>query len=100
MIELLACADCGAVQQPRRPVCHACLSDRLVTRAVADEGELLATTRIHRSLDPAFASRLPVAIGTVKLAAGPVIFAFLSGPARAGTRVRVTVRENRFFAGD
>lgn len=100
MIELLACADCGAVQQPRRPVCHACLSDRLAAQAAPDEGEVLATTRIHRSLDPAFASRLPLAIGTVKLAAGPVIFAFLSGSARAGARVRVAIRDKRFFVED
>lgn len=100
MIELLACAECGALQQPRRPVCQACLSDRLAPKNVPGEGELLAVTRIHRSLDPAFAARLPLAIGTVKLAAGPVIFAFLSGAPRAGTRVRVTVRDQRFFAGD
>lgn len=93
MIDLATCEACGAAQYPPREVCVRCLSDRVRASAVDARGVLLARTRLHRSIDARFDSRLPLDIGTVRLDAGPVAFAFLSADCgEAGSRVRLDAR--------
>jgi uncharacterized OB-fold protein len=90
VIELAICQNCGAAQYPFREVCVRCLSDNIDVRQVDAQGTLLACTRIHRSFDPRFSSRLPLQVGSVKLDAGPVAIAFVSqGVSKVGMRVRL-----------
>lgn len=86
-IRLQTCAGCGARQYPERDLCRVCLADEL--RLVDDHGRgrLVAETTLHRSLDPAFASELPLRIGTVALEAGVRLIAFLAPGAAPGDTV-------------
>ena len=94
MIKLGVCRDCAATQYPPREVCGSCLSQAVELREVDAQGTLLACTRIHRSIEPRFASRLPLDVGSVKLDAGPVAIAFVpAGVAAPGARVRLEARE-------
>lgn len=53
----------------------------------ADSGTVLATTRLHATLDPAFAADLPLTIGSVALDVGPVVLAFLDEGLAPGAKV-------------
>ncbi len=53
----------------------------------AGDGTVLATTRLHVTLDPAFAADLPLSIGSVALDAGPVVLAFLGEDLAPGARL-------------
>lgn len=88
--ELPVCEDCGTVIFPVQEICPECLSDRLRWQPTSPAGTLLSHTVVHHSTDPYFDRVKPVAMGNVRLDAGPVIFARL-GPdcASAGTRVRL-----------
>lgn len=88
-LELPVCDDCGTVEYPIREICVRCLSDRLRWIPVKPEGVLLAHTRLHRSMDERFAPRLPLAIGSVRLDAGPVVIVLLDGQCEVGRPVRV-----------
>ena len=88
-LELPVCEACGTAQYPVREVCVRCLSDRLRREPVKAGGVILARTVLHRSMDTRFAPRLPLAIGSVKLDAGPVAIALLDGDLAPGTRVQV-----------
>jgi uncharacterized OB-fold protein len=87
--ELPVCDACGTAQYPVREVCVRCLSDRLRRRPVKSGGVVLARTVLHRSMDERFAPRLPLAIGSVKLDAGPVAITVLDGELAPGVRVQV-----------
>jgi uncharacterized OB-fold protein len=94
LIALGVCRDCKAVQYPPREVCARCLSDALESRQLEAQGTVLACASIHRSLEPRFAARLPLAIGSVKLDSGPVVIAFLDSETRqAGKRVVLEARQ-------
>ena len=89
-LHLQCCAECAAVQYPPRERCGRCLSDRLEWRLVDGSAELLATTALRHSLDPWFAARLPWTVGSLALAAGPVVFAHVPAKlAQPGARLRV-----------
>ncbi|MGQ0546104.1 MAG: Zn-ribbon domain-containing OB-fold protein [Betaproteobacteria bacterium] len=87
--ELPVCEECGTVQYPVREVCVQCLSDRVPRRPVEPGGMLLACTRLHRSMDERYAPRLPLAIASVKLDAGPIAIVLLQSECKIGTRVRI-----------
>jgi len=94
--ELPVCEDCGAVQYPLRERCRLCSSGRLVWREVSAEGTLLARTSARHSTDPYFQRRRPIQLGSVKLDAGPVAIAFVTGKCGApGSRVRLLNRLDR-----
>lgn len=60
----------------------------MASAPASPHGRIASATRIHVSLDPAFAGRLPVAIGAIAMAAGPEVIAFLEeglGPGDAVT---------------
>ena len=88
-LELPVCEACGTAQYPVREVCVRCLSDLLRPQSVKASGVILARTLLHRSMDTRFAPRLPLAIGSVKLDAGPVAIAILDGDLAPGARVQV-----------
>lgn len=85
-IRLQTCAACGAHQYPPRDVCRTCLRDELVWTEDSGRGQLVASTTLHRSLDPATA--LPLRIGTAALDAGVRVIAFI-GEVQPGARVRL-----------
>jgi len=89
-LRLQRCAECAAVQYPPRELCLCCLSDRLSWQIVDGEAEILAATALHHSLDPWFAARSPWTVASLRLAAGPVVFAHVRPAlAQAGSRLRV-----------
>ena len=88
-LELPVCEACGSVQYPVREVCVRCLSDRLRRQPVQAGGVILARTVLHRSMDERFAPRLPLAIASVKLDAGPVAIAVLDADRAPGARVQL-----------
>ncbi len=89
---LQQCGECHAVSYPPRELCGHCLVDALSWQPQPDAGQLLATTTLHHSLEPALQQQLPIVIGSIKLAAGPVAIAYLSPPSAAiGSAVTVTI---------
>jgi len=88
-LALQVCANCGSTQYPPRELCVVCLSTQLNWQ-VHDwcEAVLLATSTLHHSQEPDFQSKLPLRIGTVRLADGAFAVCFVP-KAESGARVRV-----------
>ena len=57
-----------------------------------EPGEVLASTVLHHSHEPAFNGKLPIHVGLIRLDAGPTAVCFLTEACSAGTRVRVTAQ--------
>jgi NAD(P)-dependent dehydrogenase (short-subunit alcohol dehydrogenase family) len=94
--ELPVCQDCQAIQYPVQEICGVCLSSNLKWQKIAGQGEVLAATSIHHSVDPYMSGRVPIPMGTVKLDGGVVVFAFIAeGCSQSGTRVRILNRLDR-----
>jgi NAD(P)-dependent dehydrogenase (short-subunit alcohol dehydrogenase family)/uncharacterized OB-fold protein len=94
--ELPVCQDCKVIQFPVREICGVCLSANLKWQEIEGCGAVLAPTAIHHSVDPYMQQRAPVSIGSVRLDAGPVVFAFIArGCEQPGTRVRILNRLDR-----
>jgi len=96
-LEMQKCAACSAVQWPPRDVCGACLSDALQWSDISADGVLLAATTLHASLEEYFRARLPWRVGTVRLDAGPVVYAHLHHAVAEGDAVRI--KAHRDFEG-
>lgn len=86
---LQQCGACGTVQYPPREICGQCLSTTLDWTTIDGMGHVLSHTVLRTSLDPWFRDHLPITVALVKLAAGPVLYAFAPHPIAAGTAVRV-----------
>ncbi len=95
MLALQRCAACGVVQYPPRELCITCLAEELEWW-VSDttDGEILARTELRHSHDPAFRDTLPLHVGLVRLDLGPTAVCFLTDGCDAGTRVRLTARND------
>ena len=89
-LRLQCCATCGTLQYPSRELCASCLADTLEYTDSSNLGEVLATTELHHSHEPAFRSHLPLHVGLVRLDAGPTTVCFLAPNSTPGTRVQVT----------
>ena len=76
-LQLQQCGHCRAVNYPARDLCGECLADQLSWQPQSGLGKLLAVSALHYSLEPALHSELPITIGSVKLAVGPVVIAYL-----------------------
>ncbi|MFW2422640.1 MAG: Zn-ribbon domain-containing OB-fold protein [Porticoccaceae bacterium] len=76
-LKLQQCGSCQAVNYPARDLCGECLADELSWQPQSGLGRLLAVSTLHYSLEPALHSELPITIGSIKLAAGPVVIAYL-----------------------
>lgn len=89
--ELQECRDCGRIQYPPREVCRNCLSDRLVWKPQAGEGELISETLLRHSLELFFRERVPWRAGLVRLPGDVTVVAHVHSdvpPAPAKVRVR------------
>ena len=94
-LALQHCTTCGNTQYPPRELCAGCLADSLEWRVTDDAGgEVLASTVLHHSHEPAFRSRLPLRVGLVRLDTGPTAVCFLAEGCDVGSRVRITARLN------
>jgi len=94
VIRLQRCGSCGAAQYPPCEICGVCLSDALAWEtADALPGRVLARTVLHHSNEPRFRPRLPLAIGLVRLDAGPVAVCFL-GECEPGDAISVRARDD------
>ena len=94
-LALQHCTTCGTVQYPPRELCVACLADKLTWRVAEDAaGEVLAATVLHHSHESAFDAMVPIRVGLVRFDAGPTAVCFLDHVCTAGTRVRITARQD------
>ena len=90
MIRLQHCLDCGAAQYPPRSACGICLSPSLDwLTAEYLPASVLSRTTLHHSNEPAFRNRLPLTIGLVQFAQGPVAVCFVPADAQPGDSVAV-----------
>lgn len=96
---LQTCAECGAVQYPPRDACHDCLSVDLPWRDLSPRAEVLSVSTVHISQEPYFRERAPWRVGTLRLAAGPVVMAHLHPDLNAGDPARMALRLDRAGRG-
>ncbi|MBR0565389.1 SDR family NAD(P)-dependent oxidoreductase [Azoarcus sp. L1K30] len=93
--EMQVCSECNTLQYPAREVCCSCLSEHLQWKPVDNRGELIATTTLRHSNDLYFRERLPWRVGTVKMAAGPVVVAHIHEDCVADGPVRLALKLDR-----
>lgn len=74
--EVPRCAACGHWQFPPRPICPACLADRMEWVPVSGRGKLYTRTRIHAA-GGAFAWMVPYSVGVIDLHEGIRVLARL-----------------------
>ena len=87
---LQRCGSCHAVQYPPRERCGQCLADALAWETIPGDATVLATTTLAHSMNAWFSAHLPWRIASLRLDAGPIVFAHLAASdAAAGTRLRV-----------
>ena len=92
MIKLQRCTACGTAQYPPREICADCLSDQLTWETTDSlPARVLACTRLHHSNEPPFRPRLPLTVGLVQFAAGPVAVCFLPPSTSPGNTVQVRI---------
>jgi uncharacterized OB-fold protein len=88
-LQLQVCARCDATQYPPRERCAECLADALAWQTVDGHGTVLAVSALAYSLEPWFSERLPWQVASLRLDAGPVVFAHLAAQASPGDRLHV-----------
>lgn len=87
---LQRCGRCHAVQYPPRERCGHCLADALAWETIPGEATVLAISALEHSMNGWFSAHLPWRVASLKLDAGPIVFAHLAAPdAAAGARLRV-----------
>jgi uncharacterized OB-fold protein len=67
---LQACAACGALRHPPRPMCPACTSMEAVWRPASGRGRVWSWVIAHPPVLPAFADRVPYNVVVVELEEG------------------------------
>ena len=93
------CNECGAVQYPPRDACSGCISTDLIWRDTDPNGEILAETTVQTSTKLFFRERAPWRMGSVKLAAGPVILCHIHSDCARGAQVKILNRLDRAGQG-
>lgn len=96
MIALPRCRACGAWAYPPRDSCRECLSDALEPARHPGGAVVLAAAVVRRTLDPAWAERLPLPVVTVLLDDGPQLIAL--GSAAPGARVALREADGLYWA--
>lgn len=87
---LQVCNDCQSIKYPPAEICAECLGEALEWQDVDGTGKVLALTEVLATPDDFYRELIPVAMGTVKLASGPVVFAlFPDASLESGVEVRV-----------
>ncbi len=97
-LRLQHCESCGTVQYPPRERCGHCLADALIWQEISGAATLLAVSTLSHSLEPWFAERLPWQVASLRLDAGPVVFAHLAA-SRAQPHARLRVANARDASG-
>lgn len=85
---LQRCESCGAWQHYPRRRCRVCWSERMLSEAIGGRGRVIASVLSHRTPKPSLRDRLPLPLGLVATAEGPVLLAVLSGEPGTGSAVR------------
>jgi NAD(P)-dependent dehydrogenase (short-subunit alcohol dehydrogenase family)/uncharacterized OB-fold protein len=98
-LALQACTACDHVIYPPRELCPKCWSMVLEWRDIPDGGELVSDTTLRTSVNTYFRERMPWRIGTVKLDAGPMVFAHIHGDVDAFGRVKMIARTDKSGQG-
>lgn len=84
---LQRCTSCGHWQHYPRRLCRSCWGSELAFAPSGGSGALLAAAVSHRTPKEALRERLPINLGLVRLAAGPVLLGCLTGQPQAGQEV-------------
>ncbi|MDO9100168.1 MAG: zinc ribbon domain-containing protein, partial [Caldisericota bacterium] len=77
---LQVCADCGGTSSPARLHCQSCRSAKLVWRAAATSGKLVASTTYQKQYDHDYFRKVPYNVVLVKLDCGPMILGACDEP--------------------
>ncbi|WP_428929266.1 SDR family oxidoreductase [Marinibacterium sp. SX1] len=93
------CAACGAVQYPPRDACNDCLCTELTWQDTDPRGDLIAETTVRTSPNLYFRRQAPWRTGTIRLKAGPSVFAHVHGDCVKGQPVRLIARLDRAGQG-
>ena len=95
-LQLPVCPQCKTVQYPLREICKNCLHHKLEWQEVSPNGQLLAASQLHTSLENFFKEHPPWPIGMVKLDCGPVMLVHLSKAlTKPGQRLRVISKRDK-----
>ena len=86
-VELPTCQRCLAVQYPPSEICRHCLCDTLEATACDCGGRVIACALVHNSLALDFDAPSAWPIASVKMNAGPIVFAHALGFLERGTAV-------------
>ena len=81
---LQVCGDCSSVKYPPSETCAECLGDKLEWQSVDGRGKVLAVTEVLATPDDFYRGLLPLAMGSVKLLCGHVVFAFFPDAKMSG----------------
>lgn len=86
-----ACATCGSVQHPPRPLCLQCWSDTLEWATASGEATVYSFTIAHRSTTRGFRDDTPYVVAIVELDEGPRLTTNIVGcaPDAVGVGMRV-----------
>jgi uncharacterized protein len=84
---LQRCAACGRWQHYPRRRCRRCGGAELAFARAGGQGTMIAVALSHRTPKAALRDRLPMRVGLVALAEGPVLMACVDAEARAGEAV-------------
>jgi len=98
-LELQRCAACAAVQYPPAEICRRCLGGDLGLAPFDARGIVIATVRVHRSYREDFEHGGPWAVASVKLDAGPVVFAHAAEVFERGAPVLLVALIDRLGDG-
>ncbi len=97
--ELQVCSACEKATWPPRDICPSCWSLKLRWQPVAVGGQLLAETTLRTSINTYYRERMPWRMGTVKLDAGPIVYAHVHGDVKPGSPVRMIARTDKSGQG-
>ncbi len=96
---LQVCGGCEKATWPPRDICPSCWSQQLNWSRVAKGGVLLQDTILRTSINTYYRERMPWRMGTVKLDAGPVVYAHVHGDVQSGERVSMIARTDKSGQG-
>jgi uncharacterized OB-fold protein len=91
------CADCNYYNHPPRPVCDACLSQRLEFPTVSGQGTVFSFTVMHQRDVAGFEDEAPFINIVVELAEQPLLLMVANVPAGERDRVRVGAPVEVYF---
>ena len=96
-LDLQCCEKCGAVSWPPRDACASCWSEKLQWTPFSATGIAIAATALHAPLEEFFRAHAPWRVGSVRLDAGPIVYAHFTRDVVEGGAVRLDARID--FAG-